>query len=70
MRTKGSKPFLANLPNPRPPGIPNFNFNVSHEGSFVALAAEPVCICGVDVAAPYQLRPGSKEASGLSSTPM
>lgn len=61
MRTKGSKPFLANPPEPRPPDIPNFNFNVSHEGSYVALAAEPVCICGVDVAAPHQLRPSTHE---------
>ena len=26
------------------------------QGDFVVLASEPVCICGVDVAAPQQLR--------------
>ena len=35
---------------------PNWNFNVSHEGAFVVLAAEPRLLCGVDVAAPSQLR--------------
>ncbi|XP_015578332.1 L-aminoadipate-semialdehyde dehydrogenase-phosphopantetheinyl transferase isoform X1 [Ricinus communis] len=29
--------------------FPNFNFNVSHHGDFVAIASEPVCIVGVDV---------------------
>lgn len=53
-RTKGQKPFLANRPAGCP--HPNFNFNVSHEGDFVVLASEPVCVCGVDVAAPGQLR--------------
>lgn len=60
-RTKGSKPFLAN--SQRPEGLLNFNFNVSHEGNFVALVSEPVCVCGVDIAAPNQLRPGPNEAS-------
>ena len=52
-RTKGSKPYLEN----RPLGtssLPNWNFNVSHEGNYVALAAEPRVLCGVDVAAPTQ----------------
>ena len=26
------------------------------QGSYVVLASEPVCICGVDVSAPHQLR--------------
>ncbi|CAL5226778.1 g9635 [Coccomyxa viridis] len=54
-RTKGRKPFVMNKTMDRS-GAPNFNFNVSHEGDFVVLASEPVCICGVDVAAPQQLR--------------
>ena len=29
---------------------------MSHEGDFVVLASEPLCVCGVDVAAPAQLR--------------
>ena len=52
-RTKGRKPFLHS-PLPDPTIAPNFNFNVSHEGEFVVLASEPVCVCGVDVAAPGQ----------------
>ena len=54
-RTKGRKPFLHS-PLPDPTIAPNFNFNVSHEGEFVVLASEPVCVCGVDVAAPGQAR--------------
>eukprot|EP01012_Entosiphon_sulcatum_P040835 TRINITY_DN5456_c0_g1_i1.p1 TRINITY_DN5456_c0_g1~~TRINITY_DN5456_c0_g1_i1.p1 ORF type:complete len:308 (+),score=39.52 TRINITY_DN5456_c0_g1_i1:25-924(+) len=54
-RTKGKKPFLASL-NPVADIIPNFNFNVSHEGHFVVLASEGLCIVGIDVAAPQQIR--------------
>eukprot|EP00667_Euglena_gracilis_P015605 EG_transcript_16237 len=53
-RTKGNKPFLA-VPHSRP-DAPNFNFNVSHEGDYVILATENVCIVGADVAAPQQVR--------------
>ena len=69
-RTKGSKPYLANprKNSPRQPAAaaaaaaaPNWNFNVSHEGNFVVLAAEPLLLCGVDVAAPGQLRRGDKQ---------
>lgn len=56
-RTKGRKPFLQ---SPRPPSdradLANFNFNVSHEGDWVVLASEPLCMCGVDVAAPRDCR--------------
>mmetsp|Transcript_7100 Transcript_7100/g.13018 ORF Transcript_7100/g.13018 Transcript_7100/m.13018 type:complete len:308 (-) Transcript_7100:22-945(-) len=54
-RTKGRKPFVANA-HERPPHVPNFNYNVSHEGDYIILASEPVCIVGVDVAAPGQSR--------------
>lgn len=61
-RTKGKKPFLRK-PRPREdrPDLCNFNFNVSHEGEWVVLASEPMCLCGVDVAAPHDRRPGGKE---------
>lgn len=55
-RTKGRKPFVANAGAHKPSRMPNFNFNVSHEGRYVVLASEPVCIVGVDVAAPGQAR--------------
>ncbi|KAF8065883.1 Aasdhppt [Scenedesmus sp. PABB004] len=56
-RTRGGKPFLPPPPGaPRPAGAPNFNYNVSHEGAWVVLAAEGRCLVGVDVAAPRQLR--------------
>jgi 4'-phosphopantetheinyl transferase len=45
---------------------PNFNFNVSHEGEFVVLASEPVCIVGVDVAAPGQLRNRNRKGGAPS----
>eukprot|EP00854_Cymbomonas_tetramitiformis_P014522 gene14522-17166_t len=57
-RTKGRKPFLANKGNT--PAAPNFNYNVSHEGDYVVLVSEPVCVCGVDVAAPQAGRRGKK----------
>jgi 4'-phosphopantetheinyl transferase len=53
-RTKGRKPFLCT-----PHSVdwaPNFNFNVSHEGRYVALATENLCVVGVDVAAPLSER--------------
>lgn len=60
-RTKGRKPFLK---DPRPPehraDLDNFNFNVSHEGDWVVLASEPICVCGIDVAAPEDRRGGGK----------
>jgi hypothetical protein len=52
----GGKPFTTNA---KPPHAPNFNFNASHEGRYVVLAAEPLHLVGVDVAAPRRLRPGS-----------
>lgn len=30
-------------------GFPNFNFNVSHHGDYVAIASEPVCLVGLDI---------------------
>jgi len=58
-RTKGQKPFLKRpRPSPDQCHLANFNFNVSHEGDWVILASEPLCVCGVDVSAPQQVRPG------------
>lgn len=54
LRTKGRKPFLK--ASQKPDDRPNFNFNVSHEGRYVVLAAEPHCLCGMDVAAPEAYR--------------
>eukprot|EP00798_Chlamydomonas_sp_ICE-L_P007540 gene7540-689_t len=57
-RTKGRKPFAD--PGLNKGEAVNFNFNVSHEGDYVVLASEPICLVGIDVAAPQQLRrPGS-----------
>eukprot|EP00775_Hariotina_reticulata_P013351 gene13351-13479_t len=53
-RTKGKKPFYAG--HIARDHAPNFNYNVSHEGDFTVLASESHCLCGVDVAAPHQLR--------------
>lgn len=33
-------------------GFPNFNFNTSHDGQYVAIASEPVCLVGLDVVYP------------------
>ncbi|XP_078401635.1 L-aminoadipate-semialdehyde dehydrogenase-phosphopantetheinyl transferase isoform X2 [Cetorhinus maximus] len=45
-RTTKGKPFLA---NPVLTTIPNFNFNISHQGDYTVLAAEPNRQVGVDV---------------------
>ena len=63
-RTKGGKPFMANKPSASAAGMlvpSNWNFNVSHEGMYVVLAAEPLTVVGIDVAAPFDVRPGKKE---------
>jgi len=44
-RTKEGKPYLVN-PSTK---FPNFNFNVSHSGEFVAGGCEPQWVVGVDV---------------------
>ncbi len=45
-RTERGKPFLANtVESP----FPNFNFNVSHQGQYAVLAAEPEYQVGIDV---------------------
>merc|ERR1719158_1749668 len=55
-RTKGRKPFLAS-PLPPQEEAPNWNVNVSHEGSWVVCASEPFCVAGVDVAELRRVKP-------------
>lgn len=45
-RTAKGKPFLV---SGVPPQLPNFNFNVSHQGDYAVLAAEPEVQVGVDI---------------------
>ncbi|XP_055493028.1 L-aminoadipate-semialdehyde dehydrogenase-phosphopantetheinyl transferase isoform X2 [Leucoraja erinacea] len=45
-RTIKGKPFLA---NPVLNIIPNLNFNISHQGDYTVLAAEPILQVGVDI---------------------
>jgi len=52
-RTTNDKPFLF---RPRPEGLPNFNFNVSHDGDWVVLASDPFNVVGVDVSATQRAR--------------
>ena len=54
-RTKGGKPFMANKPKSMVTAA-NWNFNVSHEGLYVGLAAEPLAVCGIDVTEPFEQR--------------
>ncbi|KAM7268688.1 hypothetical protein ACFE04_010854 [Oxalis oulophora] len=46
-RTLEGKPYLENSNV----GLlfPNFNFNVSHHGDYVAIASEPLCLVGLDI---------------------
>ncbi|KAJ7514947.1 hypothetical protein O6H91_23G066300 [Diphasiastrum complanatum] len=48
-RTPEGKPYLANLL--RAQEFANFNFNVSHHGSYVVIASDPEYLVGVDVMA-------------------
>ncbi|GLI65487.1 hypothetical protein VaNZ11_009023 [Volvox africanus] len=57
--TKGRKPFTTNS---KPVFAPNFNYNVSHEGRYVAIASDPMYLVGVDVAAPRCGRTGPEAA--------
>lgn len=46
-RTKEGKPYLENqVENCY---FPNFNFNSSHHGDYVAIASEPLCLVGLDI---------------------
>ncbi|CAN4126412.1 unnamed protein product [Withania somnifera] len=48
-RTAEGKPYLeCDRPSLE---LPNFNFNASHHGDFVAIASEPICLVGLDVVA-------------------
>lgn len=58
-RTKGRKPFLA-TPLTSVAEAPNFNANVSHEGSWVVCATEPLCVCGIDVAELRRIKPNGE----------
>eukprot|EP01065_Artemidia_motanka_P006517 TRINITY_DN13208_c0_g1_i1.p1 TRINITY_DN13208_c0_g1~~TRINITY_DN13208_c0_g1_i1.p1 ORF type:complete len:777 (+),score=227.58 TRINITY_DN13208_c0_g1_i1:68-2398(+) len=68
-RTRGRKPFLQNPPPSSVAATPNFNFNVSHAGGRVVLAAEPYCVCGVDVAvrAPHEGRSTAEFLRGFDA---
>lgn len=46
-RTLEGKPYLDS--DKMTKGFPNFNFNTSHDGQYVAIASEPVCLVGLDV---------------------
>ena len=46
-RTEKGKPYLTNPPADNK--LENFNFNVSHQGNYAILAAEPLHDVGVDV---------------------
>ncbi|KAI3721770.1 hypothetical protein L2E82_32788 [Cichorium intybus] len=46
-RTPEGKPYLES--HKKNVKFPNFNFNVSHHGDYVAIASEPICLVGVDI---------------------
>ncbi|CAI8602042.1 unnamed protein product [Vicia faba] len=48
--TSQGKPFLDLLDYDKLAiPFPNFNFNVSHHGDYVAIASEPLCLVGIDI---------------------
>lgn len=61
-RTFGGKPFLK---SPLPDSMPNFNFNVSHDGLWVVLASDPLCLVGADVSAPQRVRGDAEDDSWI-----
>ncbi|KAI3917026.1 hypothetical protein MKX01_003475 [Papaver californicum] len=46
-RTVEAKPYLET--DGENMEFPNFNFNVSHHGDYVAIASEPLCMVGLDI---------------------
>jgi 4'-phosphopantetheinyl transferase len=50
-RTSQNKPYLDLLDYDKLGFtiFPNFNFNVSHHGDYVAIASEPLCLVGIDI---------------------
>ncbi|CAA2973702.1 L-aminoadipate-semialdehyde dehydrogenase-phosphopantetheinyl transferase-like isoform X1 [Olea europaea subsp. europaea] len=46
-RTPEGKPYLV-CDNMKL-AFPNFNFNASHHGDYVAIASEPICLVGLDI---------------------
>ncbi|KAH9769071.1 ACPS domain-containing protein [Citrus sinensis] len=46
-RTIEGKPYLES--DKAGMDFPNFNFNVSHHGDYVAIASEPLCLVGLDI---------------------
>ncbi|KAF3950079.1 hypothetical protein CMV_024122 [Castanea mollissima] len=53
-RTLEGKPYLGN--DNAGLEFPNFNFNVSHHGDYVAIASEPLCLVGLDIVS-YDIPP-------------
>ncbi|KAF3437751.1 hypothetical protein FNV43_RR20507 [Rhamnella rubrinervis] len=49
-RTLEGKPYLE--PGKFVQELPNFNFNTSHHGDYVAVASEPLCLVGLDIVSP------------------
>ncbi|CAN6348879.1 unnamed protein product [Urochloa humidicola] len=43
-RTPEGKPYLKKCS-----AFPNFNFNTSHQGDYVGIASEPLCLVGLDI---------------------
>lgn len=66
-RTKGQKPFLK---HPLPDGLPNFNFNISHDGCWVVLASDPLHLVGLDVSAPQRARGDAQDDEYLEDLRM
>jgi len=65
-RTEGRKPYAKDAPDSR--RARNFNFNVSHEGDYVILAAEATALCGADVcSADHMARDGPPNRERLAN---
>uniref|UniRef100_G2XM46 holo-[acyl-carrier-protein] synthase n=1 Tax=Oryza brachyantha TaxID=4533 RepID=G2XM46_ORYBR len=54
-RTLEGKPYLVDLDAPanssqnKNGSFPGFNFNTSHQGDYVGIASEPLCLVGLDI---------------------
>lgn len=67
-RTKGRKPFLSNPHGPTSKLWPNFNYSVSHDGSFVSLVADPLRLVGADVCSCQNRLLARSQSGSLAST--
>ncbi|KAG2650394.1 hypothetical protein PVAP13_1NG193957 [Panicum virgatum] len=47
--------------------FPNFNFNTSHQGDYVGIASEPLCLVGLDIISVFKPQGKPPPSSSVTS---